>query len=171
MADGSTVNPSFVPEAGTIRAFRAALGCFATGVTLVTTQGLSGPVGFVANSFSSLSLEPPLVLWSPARASSRFELFAKARHYSIHVLAVSQRDLVPRFLRGGEGFAGLAHRRNAQGTPVLTQAVARFDCEQHATHEGGDHLIVVGRVVLAVLNAGAPLVFAAGQYGGFTAAA
>lgn len=151
----------------TARAFRDALGRFATGVTLVTTEGPQGPLGFVANSFASVSLEPPLVLWSPAKASARFPLFRDARHYAIHVLAVTQFDLIARFTRQGAGFDGLPHGRNAQGAPVLEGALARFDCEQVATHDGGDHLIILGRVLGFGLQEGAPLVFSQGAYGGF----
>jgi flavin reductase (DIM6/NTAB) family NADH-FMN oxidoreductase RutF len=169
MPDGSNqMGGSFVPSAENARAFRIALGSFATGVTLVTTQGPDGPMGFVANSFSSLSMDPPLVLWSPARSSRRFPLFASARYFSIHVLTATQQDLIQNFATGGTGFADLPHQTTVQGVPILPDALARFDCEQHATHEGGDHLIVVGRVLLATNRTAEPLVFAQGKYGGFT---
>lgn len=161
---------TFLPDAANARAFRDALGRFATGVTVVTTRGPDGPMGFTANSFASLSLDPPLVLWSPARASLRFGIYAAARFYTIHVLAAGQEALVHRFVRGGAGFAGLAHEITAEGIPVIPGVPARFDCEQHATHDGGDHLIVVGRVLRAAMAEGDPLVFCAGRYGGFSAA-
>ncbi|WP_323007232.1 flavin reductase family protein [Pseudorhodobacter sp.] len=160
---------TFTPDAMDNRAFRDALGCFATGVTIVTIQSGHGPMGFTANSFASLSMDPPLVLWSPARASSRFDHFASARNYTIHVLAHDQAKLIARFIRGGPGFDGLSYHRNAEGVPLLAGALARFDCEQHATHDGGDHLIVVGRVLRCTKRETAPLVFTQGQYGGFTA--
>ena len=162
----TTASPGTSPG-DTARAFRDTLGRFATGVTLITTQAPQGPVGFVANSFASVSLDPPLVLWSPAKASARFPLFRDARHYAIHVLAVTQFDLIARFSRQGAGFDGLAHGRNAQGAPVVEGALARFDCEQVATHDGGDHLIILGRVLGFGLQEGAPLVFSQGAYGGF----
>lgn len=165
-----TDTPLTAPPGAPARAFRDALGRFATGVTLVTTEAAQGPVGFVANSFASVSLDPPLVLWSPARASARFPLFRDARHYAIHVLAVTQFDLIARFTRQGAGFEGLAHGRNAQGAPVLEGALARFDCEQIASHDGGDHLIILGRVLGFDLQEGEPLVFSQGAYGGFTQA-
>jgi len=156
----------FTPESNA-RAFRDALGCFATGVTVVTTQTSEGPMGFTANSFAAVSLDPPLVLWSPAKSSSRFHHYAAARHYSIHVLDRDHAGWMSRFARGGEGFHGLSHEVNAEGVPVIHGALARFDCEQHAAHEGGDHLIVVGRVLRAAHRDGTPLVFSRGQYGTF----
>ena len=170
MADGAQMTEtSFIPDATQARAFRDALGCFATGVTIVTVQSEHGPMGFTANSFASLSMDPPLVLWSPAKASQRFAYFAGAKHYAIHVLAANQTDLIQSFHRGGAGFEGMSYHRNAEGVPLLSGALARFECEQHATHEGGDHVIVVGRVLRCATNDGAPLIFTKGQYGGFTA--
>jgi flavin reductase (DIM6/NTAB) family NADH-FMN oxidoreductase RutF len=155
------------PEAATSRAFRDALGRFATGVTIVTTAGVEGPLGFTANSFASVSLEPPLVLWSPARAASRFCHFRDAQFFSIHVLGIDQFGLIERFSRRGEGFAGMDHDLSIEGVPLLRDALARFDCVQHATHDGGDHLIIVGRVTRFGLRDGSPLVFSQGAYGGF----
>jgi flavin reductase (DIM6/NTAB) family NADH-FMN oxidoreductase RutF len=156
MADGSMTDPGFVPGPHTLRAFRDALGAFATGVTVITTDGPEGPVGITANSFSSLSLDPPLVLWSPARASRRFPIFAEAERFSIHVLAAGGDAVARHFARSGELPAG-----------GLGAVLARFDCTRHAVHEGGDHAIVVGRVLRAWHAPGAPLVFHAGRFGGF----
>ena len=170
MPDGAPMqDTTFNPDAADGRAFRDALGCFATGVTVITIQSDHGPMGFTANSFSSLSMDPPLVLWSPAKTSSRFAHYAAAKHYSIHVLAHDQGDIIQRFIRGGLGFEGMSYHHNAEGVPLIPGTLARFDCEQHATHEGGDHLIVVGRVIRCAIKEGAPLIFAQGQYGGFTA--
>jgi flavin reductase (DIM6/NTAB) family NADH-FMN oxidoreductase RutF len=90
-----------------------------------------------------------------------------ARFYAIHVLGAWQTDTSRRFVRGGEGFAGLAHTLNDEGVPVIGGSLARFDCAQHALHDGGDHTIVVGRVIRAALADGAPLVFSGGRYGTF----
>jgi flavin reductase (DIM6/NTAB) family NADH-FMN oxidoreductase RutF len=149
------------------RALREAFGRFATGVTLITTPGPEGPVGFVANSFASVSLDPPLVLWCPARASSRFQIFARARHFAIHVLEAGQQDWLTRFSRGGSGFEGLDHSVTTEGLPTLGGALARFDCATHAVHEGGDHAIIVGQVLRATVRDGTPLIFAQGHYGSF----
>jgi flavin reductase (DIM6/NTAB) family NADH-FMN oxidoreductase RutF len=171
MADGAPImDSSFAPSADTARAFRDALGQFATGVTLVTIDGPEGPMGFTANSFSSLSLDPALVLWSLARSSRRYPFFATARHFAIHVLAADQIGLIERFARQGAGFEGLAADLNPHRVPLIDGALARFECEQHATHEGGDHLIVVGRVTRVVCEGGAALVFSKGQMGRFSGA-
>ena len=167
MPDGAMMTDTdFTPE-GNPRAFRDALGRFATGVTVVTCATADGPMGFTANSFAAVSLDPPLVLWSPAKSSSRFAHYAAARHYAIHVLDRSHGDWLARFNRGGAGFDGLGRTINAEGVPVIHGALARFDCAQHATHEGGDHLIVVGRVLRAAYRDGEPLVFSQGSYGHF----
>ena len=169
MADGAmTTEFSFIPDADHSRAFRDALSTFATGVTLVTATGPEGPIGFVANSFASLSMDPPLVLWSPAKTASRFAAFMAARHYAIHILAEDQQDLIMRFVRGGAGFDGLDYSLNAQAVPLIDAAAARFECAQHASYEGGDHMIIVGRVLQVTSRDIAGLVFKKGKYGGFT---
>lgn len=168
MADGGGAEMGgFTPDAANTRAFRDALGSFATGVTVVTVQGPSGPMGFTANSFASVSLDPPLVLWSVARASSRFAPFAEAEHFAIHVLAADQADLCRTFARAAGRFADDMPPRNAQGVPILNGALARFDCAVHARHEGGDHLILVGRVLNCHHAPAEPLVFSAGRMGRF----
>ena len=161
---------SFIPGPDTAGAFREALGHFPTGITIVTTMGTEGPEGFTANSFASVSLDPPLVLWSPARASSRFDTFANARHFAIHLLGDRDAGLAARFARGGLGFGGLIHDTTVEGTPVIPGTLARFDCVQHATHDGGDHVIVLGRVLRCAQRKGAPLVFSRGAYGVFNPA-
>lgn len=166
MADGGS-DPSFIPGADTTRDFRDALGRFATGVVVITCVSTEGPTGFTANSFAALSLDPPLVLWSPAKSSSRHGLMTAAAHFSIHVLRADQGALAGRFVRGGQGFTGLAHDISPLGTPVLPDVLARFDCARHAVFDGGDHSIVVGRVLRAAMAEGAPLVFSAGRYGTF----
>ena len=169
MADGTPIQPAeFIPGPDTQRQFRDALGGFATGVTLITIESAEGPMGFAANSFAAVSLEPPLVLWSPAKSSRRFPHYLAARHYAIHVLPVSARGLLDRFARDGQGFAGLDYTRNAEGVPVLDAAISRFDCRQSATHEGGDHVIILGEVLRAVHRGGDALIFSQGRYGGFS---
>ena len=165
--DQRSAHLGITPDADTLRAFRVALGQFATGVTVITTTTDSGPAGFTANSFASVSLDPALVLWSAARTSARFAIFSAAKTFSIHVLAVDQMPLASRFLRGGAGFDGLAVTASGDGNPVLPDAIARFDCHQHALHDGGDHLIIVGRVVQFQMRQAPPLVFSQGGYGRF----
>lgn len=170
MADGGVkMDYDFIPGADTARAFREALGRFATGVTVITIDGPAGPMGFTANSFSSLSIDPALVLWSVAKSAQRYPYFSEARHFVIHVLGADQAALIARFHRTGTGFEGLDHVLNANGVPLVAGALARFECERHAAHDGGDHLIIVGRVLRVACQEGAPLVFSRGQIGRFTA--
>lgn len=154
---------SFVPDPGNGRALRDAFGLFATGVTIVTACGPEGCAAITANSFSSVSMDPPLVLWSPARSSSRFDLFAGAEHYAIHVLAAEQQELAWTVAKNGAALIGTPLEPNAEGVPVLEHCLARFDCRRHAVHEAGDHAIVVGEVLRATMQQGDPLAFFGGR--------
>lgn len=151
------------------RALRDAFGRFATGVTLVTAPSEIGPIGITANSFSSVSLDPPLILWSPARASRRFEAFASAEHFAVHVLRSDQLDLARAFTHHGTAFDGTEMTLSEDGVPRLDDVLARFDCVRHAIHDGGDHAIIVGRITEMTAHAGAPLIFSGGRYGDFSA--
>jgi len=164
-----TIAESFSPGPDLSRALRDAFGQFATGVTLVTTRWQGAPVAMVANSFASVSLDPPLLLWCPARAARRFPAFAEAQRFAIHVLAATQRDLIGRFARADNGFDAEGFEDDGDGPPLLSHCLARFECETWARHDGGDHLILVGRVLRARLDLGeAPLVFHHGGYGSLT---
>lgn len=161
---------SFRPGPGSERAFRDALGCFGTGVTVITCEDAAGPVAITANSFASVSLDPPLVLWSPAVASSRHDAFVGATRFSIHVLRDGQEGVARAVARDGRDFAA-PDWKTGEGPPVLRDALARFDCVHHAAHGAGDHTIVLGRVEEVALGTGAPLLFVRGVYGGFTGGA
>lgn len=165
LADAISFHPN--DEAG--RQFRRALGRYATGVTVVTAQGPRGPVGMTANSFASVSLDPPLVLWCPARASTRHDLFADAAAWSVHVLGAEHLEMSQRFTRGGAGFDGLAVDRTPLGTPLIPGVAARFDCRAEAVHPAGDHSVLIGRVAQVTVGGPEdhPLVFAAGRFGAF----
>ncbi len=167
---GARTPLGFTPGPETVQHFRHALGRFATGVTVVSTQGPDGPVGITANSFASVSLDPPLVLWSPARRSGRFAVFAAASGFAIHILDRRQEDLARHFTRHGHAPEGLAWVTGHGGLPVLPDCLARFDCAAAGAHDGGDHLILVGRVHHAVVRDGVPLAFLGGDYGGFSKA-
>lgn len=143
---------------------RRALGRFATGVTVVTCQGASGPIGITANSFASVSLYPPLVLWLPAKATRRYTDFVKARLFSIHVLDETQLSLSHAFAKNGSGFDGLVWEYDARQVPILKHALARFDCHLHAQHDGGDHTIILGHVDHFETSDGQPLIFSQGSY-------
>ena len=157
---------SFDPSADA-NSFRGALGAFVTGVTVVTTDSPEGPVAIVANSFASVSLDPPLVLWSPAKASHRFEHFAGSRRFAIHVLGADQRDICAAVLKSKTSVAQMDTTASHCGMPLINGALATFECNLEATHDGGDHMIVIGRVTKAHHRPGDPLVFHGGKYGSF----
>jgi len=161
---------AFTPSPDNTRLLRDAFGRFATGVTVVTASTDDGPVGITANSFSSLSLEPALVLWSPAKGSKRFADFANAPHFAIHILADDQADICAGFVRDKRAFDGLDMTTNDHGVPLINNCLARLECKHVATHPGGDHVIVVGEVTFAQINEGRPLGFFAGKFGVFQAA-
>ncbi|MGL3608457.1 flavin reductase family protein [Rhizobium sp. G187] len=157
----------FTPEAENHRAYRNALGSFTTGVTVVTAMSADGPIGMTVNSFASVSLDPPLVLWSPAKSSSRHAAFSGAHHYAIHVLGADQDHLSSAFTRGGAGFDGLEVEINPEGVPVLPGTLARFECVQQALHDAGDHTIIIGKVLRVAHRQGEPLCFSGGRFGRF----
>jgi flavin reductase (DIM6/NTAB) family NADH-FMN oxidoreductase RutF len=147
--------------------FRAALGMFATGVTIVTARTADGAlVGLTANSFNSVSLSPPLVLWSLARKAGSMLAFERGSHYAINILAADQHALAERFgSKSGDRFADLAFREGAGGAPVIEGAVAVFECFNRSRYEEGDHVIFVGEVERCSSRAGAqPLIFHGGRY-------
>ncbi|QIL80783.1 flavin reductase family protein [Diaphorobacter sp. HDW4A] len=144
--------------------FRKALGCFATGVTVVTTVDSEGNrVGLTANSFTSVSMNPPLVLWSLSRRSPNLSAFETCDHFAINVLANTQRHICTQFSRPVEDrFAGVEAIEGAGGVPMIAGAVAHFECEKEAVHSGGDHIIFVGRVSRFRWHERTPLVFCMG---------
>ena len=146
--------------------FRRALGTFTTGVTVITARGADGePVGVTANSFSSVSLEPPLVLWSLAKSAHSLSVFQEAEYFAIHILAANQEDLSNRFAsRGEDKFAALDVEDGLGKTPLLSGCCTRMQCKTVYRYEGGDHIIFVGEVVDLVRDDVPPLVFQAGKY-------
>ncbi|WP_427026466.1 flavin reductase family protein (plasmid) [Aureimonas ureilytica] len=158
----------FVPDADNTRALRSALGAFTTGVTVVTARAEAGPIGMTVNSFASVSLDPPLVLWSPAKSSGRHGVFTGAAYFAVHVLGLEEDGLSARFTRGGLGFEGLDWQANAEGVPVIAGTLARFECATASLHDAGDHTIVLGRVLRAAHREGDPLCFSRGAFGRFS---
>ena len=147
--------------------FRAALGTFATGVTIVTARDAAGlPVGITANSFNSVSLAPPLVLWSLARIAGSMPAFERGSHYAINILAADQHTLALRFAsKAIDRFAGVPFRIGPSGAPVLDGAAAVFECFNRSQYEEGDHVIFVGEVERCAHRPGAqPLIFHGGRY-------
>jgi 3-hydroxy-9,10-secoandrosta-1,3,5(10)-triene-9,17-dione monooxygenase reductase component len=149
------------------KALRNALGAFATGVTIVTTRSVEGgDIGLTANSFSSVSLNPPMVLWSLARTASSIEAFRQSGHFAVHILAADQDDLSGRFAaKGIDKFAGLQIERGPGDAPLLGGCTARFECRTAFQYEGGDHVIFVGEVINLTHSERPPLIFHGGRYG------
>lgn len=149
------------------KAFRQALGCFPTGVAVVTACGEAADMGITVNSFTSVSLDPPLVMWCIDKRSDRFHAFTRAGHYTISVLGTKHQDVSARLARQGEhSLENIALTKTECGPPALADALAYFECESHAVHEGGDHAILVGRVMRFFRqDAGEPLVYFRGKYG------
>lgn len=149
------------------RDFRSTLGRFPTGVTIVTALNAEGkPIGVTISSFNSVSLDPPLILWSLSRISPKLEAFRQASHYAINVLAADQRGLSNRFAsRADDRFADVHVRAGLSGVPLIDGCCAWFECTPEAHYPGGDHLIFVGRVErFAQGEATSPLVFYDGAY-------
>ena len=149
------------------RSLRNAFGSFTTGVTIVTTRGPDGAdAGLTANSFSSVSLKPPMVLWSLAKTSSSIGAFHDAAHFAVHVLSAEQEALSVRFAtKGTDRFGGTTVDRGPDGIPMLPDCAARFICRTAHRHEGGDHVIFVGEVLQLQHSERPPLVFHGGRYG------
>lgn len=148
------------------RAFRRALGNFATGVTVVTAADASGrKVGVTANSFNSVSLDPPLVLWSIDKRSSSHGVFEEASHFAVNVLAADQIDLSNNFARPKDDrFAEIAYEPGEGGAPVFADCSARFHCEKYQQVDGGDHWIMIGKVVAFDDFGRSPLLYHQGAY-------
>ncbi len=152
-----------------VRRFRDALGQFPTGIAVVTADAASGErLGITISSFNSVSLDPPLVLFSVLRRANSFAAWQAVARYAINVLGEEQEELSNRFARTmGDKWIGLPPLRGESGLPILPNALATFECEAYARHDGGDHEIFVGRVVAVRDNPGKrgrPLVFFDGRY-------
>lgn len=154
------------------RAFRSALGEFPTGVAVVTAAGPGAErqamahMGITVNSFTSVSLDPPLVLWCIAKGSRRARTFADAESFTVSILGSDHRDVSARLAGAGEhSLDGIALLPTMLGPPALADSLAVFECVRHAVTDGGDHAIIVGRVVrFSRRGEGAPLVFFRGKY-------
>jgi len=151
-------------------AFRRTLGQFATGVTIITAVSDGEPAGVAANSFTSVSLDPPLVLFCVARTSTTWPRIEKARKFAVNILGEHQEELSRLFAtKGADRFGQTDWHLGVGGSPVLHNTIAYLDCEFWAEYDGGDHVIVVGRVLdLGVHRDGVPLVFFQGGYGQLT---
>jgi 3-hydroxy-9,10-secoandrosta-1,3,5(10)-triene-9,17-dione monooxygenase reductase component len=150
--------------------FRQALGTFATGVTVVTARGPDGrDVGVTANSFNSVSLDPPLVLWSLNRSSTSLRAFTECAGFAVHILAANQQALSDRFAAHTPNrFEGLQFDRGIGGAPLLADCAAQFQCRLAFRYDGGDHEIIVGEVLTLAHSSMPPLVYYGGRYGAIT---
>ncbi len=155
------------PSADTARDYRNALGTFATGVTVITTVGEIGHVGITVNSFSSVSLDPALVLWSVAKGSMRHDAYTDKGPFVIHVMAQDQDDIATGFAVNGQAFEDADWDVNPEGVRVIPGCLAAFECETYAVYDGGDHSIIVGRALRFSRNEGDALLFSQGKYGRF----
>ena len=161
-SDSSSIDP---------RDFRNALGTYATGVTIITAAAPDGkPYGLTCNSFASVSLNPPLVLWSLVVYSSSLTVFQNASHFTVNVLGASQQALATKFAKSSDDkFTGVDWTPGLGGAPVLAESVANFQCRSVNRYYGGDHVIFLGAVEAYTYNATEPLLFARGAFGRFLA--
>lgn len=147
------------------KALRGALGSFATGVTIVTTNHEGRNVGLTANSFNSVSLDPPLVLWSLAKKSSNIDAFMNTGAFAVHILSSDQEDLSNRFATPGiDKFEGIETEGGRDDVPLLRDCAARFECQTAYRYDGGDHIIFVGEVLELSHSEKEPLLFHQGKY-------
>ncbi|WP_315927376.1 flavin reductase [Mesorhizobium sp. SP-1A] len=147
------------------RAFRHCLGQFGTGVTVITTQTSGRRFGVTANSFAAVSLDPPLVLWSIKRTSRSFEAFQTADHFAINILGSNQIDISQSFSsQEDDKFAGVDWSPGKTGMPLIAGSIGTLECKIETRHEGGDHIIIVGRVLHFERNPGDALLFSQGRY-------
>jgi flavin reductase (DIM6/NTAB) family NADH-FMN oxidoreductase RutF len=155
------------PQAFDSRQFRDALGEFATGVTIICARASGGRyVGLTANSFNSVSLDPPLVLWSLSRRSASLPAFEAAERYSVNVLSADQTELARRFSRPhADRFAGVGYRMGWADAPLIDGCVAWFECRHHGRHRAGDHVVFLGEVATCERAKGSGLVFHHGHFG------
>ncbi|MDC0039830.1 flavin reductase [Paracoccaceae bacterium] len=146
--------------------FRAALSSFATGVTIITARDLKDePIGMTASSFNSVSMEPPLVLWSIAKSALSAPSFTNAEFFAVHVLASDQTEISNKFaIKGEDKFSNINWSQDSNGVPIIDGVSSRFDCKTYAIHEGGDHWIILGEVIEIENNSKRGLVFSEGSY-------
>jgi flavin reductase (DIM6/NTAB) family NADH-FMN oxidoreductase RutF len=148
------------------RTLRSALGAFATGVTIMTTRGRDGQLaGMTANSFTSVSLNPPLVLWSSSLYAQSLRAFQESTHFVVNILAYDQTDLSNRFAKQSDDkFVDVDHVISECGAPVIVGSAAHFECRNEFRHYGGDHIIFIGHVERFAFTDKPTLLFCRGKY-------
>jgi len=163
------MSETFQPGPDDARALRDAFGRFATGVTVVTASGPRGPIGITANSFASVSMDPPLLLWCPAKKSHRHDSFACSSHFALHVMGIDQDEITRGFARHhADAFEkGVWHASEA-GVPLLEGCPARFECTVRDRIDAGDHTVIIAHITRVTTEPGAePRVFLGGSWGEF----
>ena len=145
-------------------AYRSALGRYPTGVTIVTALEDGAPIGITANSFTSVSLSPPLILWSPAKASTRHDVFVNTDAFNIHILTAEQLDLALAFTKSKHSFEQCQLSQEANRAPLITECLVVFECRKHAIYEAGDHTLILGEVAKVRQGEGTPLTFQGGKF-------
>lgn len=166
----ATTEPGVEQQPFSATDFRNALGAFATGVTVITTQGEDHPFGMTANAFSSVSLDPPLVLVCVISGTHGAETIERNGVFAVNILGADHEPISRYFSskdrpRGPDAFSEIPHVLGTTGCPILEGAAAYLDCRVHAIHEAGDHLVVIGEVMaLGVEEDSAPLLFHGGRY-------
>ena len=143
--------------------FRSAMGCFLTGVTVVTTTDKKKLLGITANSLSSVSLDPPLLLWSLSKVSKNHSIMTTAKNYAINVLSKNQANVALNFSGTERPFLGIDYRLSDVGVPIINNVVAVFECELYAVYDGGDHSIILGLVTSCNKSNLEPLKFFRGK--------
>ncbi|MEQ9226878.1 MAG: flavin reductase family protein [Parvibaculum sp.] len=154
-------------DAHDVRKFRNALGWFTTGVAVVTTRLEGGdPIGITVNSFSSVSLDPPMVLWCLDKQSDTLPVFEKATHFTVNVLREEHQEVSSRLAKKGDhSLADIEVKEGESRCPALVEALAHFECKIEARHDAGDHVIMVGRVLkFDYVEEGRPLLYHRGGY-------
>ena len=148
---------------------RKSLGQFATGVTVVTCMASDGRAcGITANSFSSVSLAPPLILWNIAKVSNSLQAYLSARYFALHVLSSEQEDIARHFAKTDhKSYDAIEHHLSDSNVPILPDVIARFDCQTYEIHDAGDHYIIIGEVLDHTQSQGDPLLFYNGDYARF----
>lgn len=155
---------SFVPGKENSREFRSALGQFPTGVIIATCDSEIGPLGVTANSFTSVSLDPALIMWCPTKDSKRYNAFMSADYFAVHVMPVEKKELCLSFSRSGQAFDDVDWHLSDKQVPLLDCCLARFECRRFADYDGGDHSLLLGLVEKASVFKGVPLTFSQGGF-------
>lgn len=154
----------FSPAPDYAREYRQALAQFPTGVTIITCMSKIGPLGITANSFTSVSIDPPLIIWCPTKKSNRYAAFMQADYFSVHVMSAQQKELSLAFSKSGQAFENINWSLNAHNVPLISECLACFECRRYADYDGGDHSLLLGLVEQVSVFEGVPLTFAQGRF-------